>query len=40
MWVITVFLEKQVRMFEYNCEEDARKAMKRITEPKILTGIM
>ncbi|MGS2779615.1 hypothetical protein ACVBAX_19840 [Robertmurraya sp. GLU-23] len=40
MWVITVYLNKNIRMFEYDTEEEAREASKNIFGYKIISEIV
>lgn len=40
MWVITVFLKENIKMFEYNTEEEAREVFKNIKGNKILSEIV
>lgn len=40
MWVITVFLKENIKMFEFNTEEEAREVFKNIKGNKILSEIV
>lgn len=40
MWVITVFLKDNIKMFEFNTEEEAREVFKNIKGDKILSEIV
>lgn len=40
MWIITVFLKQNVKMYEFNTEEEAREAFKNMNGYKILSEIL
>lgn len=40
MWVITLFLKNDIKMYEFNKEEEARNALKNIKGSKILSQIV
>lgn len=40
MWIITVFSKQNVKMFEFDTEEEAREAFKSINSYKIITEIV
>jgi ArsR family metal-binding transcriptional regulator len=40
MWVITVYLNKKITMFEFDTEEEAREAFKSINCYKIISEIV
>lgn len=40
MWIITVFSNKNIKMFEYETEDEAREASKKIFGYKIISEIV
>jgi hypothetical protein len=40
MWVITVYLQDKTTMFEFDTENEAREAFKKIYGSKILTEVI
>jgi len=40
VWVITVYSECEIKMFEYDTEQEAREALQNIPNYKILTEVV
>ncbi|MBD1380526.1 hypothetical protein [Metabacillus arenae] len=40
MWVITVYSKKNIRMFEFDNEKEAKEKYKSIKECKILSNVI
>ncbi|WP_275425413.1 hypothetical protein [Bacillus sp. CGMCC 1.16541] len=40
MWIITGYSKKEIKMFEFRTEKEAREALKTIQGCKILTHVM
>lgn len=40
VWVITIFLNENMKMYEFNTEKEAREAFRKIKGDKILSEIV
>ncbi|MFJ8237939.1 hypothetical protein ACIQ34_19805 [Ureibacillus sp. NPDC094379] len=40
MWIITIFLKENIKMYEFNTREEANEALKNINGYKILSQIV
>jgi hypothetical protein len=40
MWVITVYSKKNIKMFEYDTEKEAKEAFEKVEDCKILSEVV